>query len=226
MFINFYKLLFTVNEEFCQEVADFRLRKWPSLPLDSSRFVVFDTETTGFYPHKGDKIIALGGLVIENGKLTDEMFFEFINPNRKIPPHITELTGITDEMVASAPNFVEVYHKFMAFAGPSMLVAHCGAFDFSFINAQLRKNCGEKLCPLILDTFLLSNLLFPDQISHSLEDLAEIYGVPITGRHTALGDSIITGKIFLAMVEDLRDKGIRTTTDLLYSYKLLKFSSQ
>ncbi len=225
IFMNFYKLFFSVDEDFCQKVTAFRLRKWPSLSLDSSRFVVFDTETTGFYPHKGDKIISVGGLVINDGQLTDDTFLQFINPNREIPPHITELTGITDEMVAMAPDFVEVYHEFMAFAGPSMLVAHCGAFDFSFINAHLRKNCGEKLCPPILDTYLLSHLLFSDQMSRSLEDLAEVYGVPLTGRHTALGDSIITGSIFLAMVEDLKKKGIRTTTDLLYSYKYLKLST-
>ena len=114
----------------------------------------------------------------------------------------------------------------MDFVGSSMLVAHCAAFDFSFINAQLRKNCGEKFYPLVLDTYLLSHLLFPDHINHSLDDLAKTYGVPLTDRHTALGDSIITGNIFLAMLEDLKKKGIRTTTDLLYSFKYLKFSTQ
>lgn len=225
-FMNFYKFFLTGDEDFCQKVTDFRLRQWPSLSLDSSRFVVFDTETTGFYPHKGDEIISVGGVVIDNGQLTDETFIQLINPYRGIPPLVTKLTGITDEMVATAPDFVVVCNKFMDFVGPSMLVAHCGAFDFSFINAQLRKNCGEKLNPLVLDTYLLSHLLFPDHIIHSLDDLAEAYGVPITDRHTALGDSIITGNIFLAMVEDLKKKGIRTTTDLLYSFKYLKFSTQ
>ncbi|MDR3585436.1 MAG: exonuclease domain-containing protein [Desulfosporosinus sp.] len=227
IFMNFYKFVCTVDEEdFCQKVAAYRLRTWSSLPLDSSRFVVFDTETTGFYPQKGDEIISVGGVVIDNGQLTDETFLQFINPNREIPPLVTELTGITDEMVATAPDFLEVCNKFMDFVGSSMLVAHCGAFDFSFINPQLQKNCGEKLCPLVLDTFLLSNLLFPDRTTHSLEDLAETYGITISDRHTALGDSIITGNIFLAMVEDLKAKGIRTTTDLLYSFKYLKFSTQ
>ena len=165
-------------------------------------------------------------MVIENGLLTDETFLQFINPHRGIPPHITEMTGITDEMVATAPDFVEVYNKFMDFAGSSMLVAHCGAFDFSFINAKLQKNCGEKISPLVLDTYLLSHLLFADRINHSLEDLAEAYGVPLTDRHTALGDSIVTGNIFLAMVGDLKKKGIRTTTDLLYCFKNLKFRTQ
>jgi len=226
IFMNFYKFVCTVDEEdFCQKVAAFRQRTWPTLPLDGSRFVVFDTETTGFYPNKGDEIISVGGVVIDNGQLTDETFLEFINPNREIPPLVTELTGITDEMVAAAPDFLVVCNKFMDFVGSSMLVAHCGAFDFSFINAQLQKNCGEKLVPLVLDTYLLSQLLFPNHKTHSLEDLAEGYGVPLADRHTALGDSIITGQIFLAMVEDLKTRGIRTTTDLLYSYKYLKFSA-
>ena len=227
IFMNFYKFCCTVDEQdFCQKVTAFRSRKWPSLPLDGSRFVVFDTETTGFYPQKGDEIISVGGVFIDNGNLTDETFLQFINPNREIPPLVTELTGITDEMVATAPDFVVVCNEFMDFVGSSMLVAHCGAFDFSFINAQLQKNCGEKLCPLVLDTYLLSHLLFPDHKTHSLEDLAEAYGVPLTGRHTALGDSVITGKIFLAMVENLKNKGIRTTTDLFYSFKYLNFSTQ
>ncbi|MDR3601684.1 MAG: 3'-5' exonuclease [Desulfosporosinus sp.] len=227
LFMNFYKFCCTVDEEdFCQKVAAFRQRKWPSLPLDGSRFVVFDTETTGFYPHKGDEIISVGGVVIDKGRLTDETFLQFINPNREIPPFVTDLTGITDEMVATAPNFIAVCNEFMDFVGPSMLVAHCGAFDFRFINAQLQKNCGEKLCPLVLDTYLLSHLLFPNHKVHSLEDLADAYGVPLVDRHTALGDSIITGNIFLAMVKDLKKKDIKTTKDLLYSFKYLNFSTQ
>ena len=227
IFMNFYKFCCTVDEQdFCQKVTAFRSRKWPSLPLDGSRFVVFDTETTGFYPQKGDEIISVGGVVIDNGNLTDETFLQFINPNREIPPLVTELTGITDEMVATAPDFVVVCNEFMDFVGSSMLIAHCGAFDFSFINAQLQKNCGEKLCPLVLDTYLLSHLLFPDYKTHSLDDLAKAYGVSLTDRHTALGDSIITGNIFLAMVKDLKKKGITTTNDLLYSFKYLKFSTQ
>jgi len=226
VFMNFYKFCCMADENFCEKVTAFRLRKWPSLSLDSSRFVVFDTETTGFYPNKGDEIISVGGVVIDNGQLTDETFHQLINPNRKIPALVTELTGITDEMVATAPDFVVACIEFMDYVGSSMLVAHCGAFDFSFINAQLRRNCGEKLAPLFLDTYLLSQILFPGHRTHSLEDLAEVYGVPLTDRHTALGDSIITGSIFLAMLEDLKKIGIRTTTDLLYSFKYLKFSTQ
>lgn len=203
----------------CQKMKALHLSQWSDQPLDHSRFVVFDTETTGLFPHKGDEIISIGGVVINQGQLTNQTFFEYVNPNRQIPPFITELTGITDEMVNTASEFAIVGNAFFDFAGASMLVAHQGAFDLRFINAKMQKNCGETLRPLFLDTYILSQFLFPHRRTHSLDSLAKTYGVALTDRHTALGDSVITGHVFLAMIEDLLKRGIKTTADLVNSLK-------
>lgn len=214
-----YYLETHANVAFCQKITAYRQRKWPDQSLKNSRFVVFDTETTGLFPYKEDKIISVGGVVLNQGQVTEKTFLQLVNPYRTIPPLATELTGITNEMVANAPDFIRVGHDFLDFADSSMLIAHHGVFDFSFINVQLRKICGEKLRAPYLDTHLLSHFLFPNRQNHSLDCLANTYGVPLTNRHTALGDSLITSQIFLAMVEDLKNRGISTTEELLISLK-------
>ncbi|MHB1651157.1 MAG: 3'-5' exonuclease [Desulfitobacteriaceae bacterium] len=198
----------------CEKIVSLNYRSWPTLPLESGRFIVFDTETTGLACNKGDEIISLGAVVIENGSLTDSTFSQLINPCREIPALATEITGITDEMVAEAPDFFTVLEQFLEFSQGSMLIAHNGHFDLGFINSKLRKYCSNRLRPALIDTYILSHLVSPSRRSHSLDSLASFYGISLEERHTALGDSIITGKLFLTMVEDLMARGIKTTAQL------------
>lgn len=199
---------------FCQKAIKLNRRIWPDIPLKSGRFVVFDTETTGLQCHKGDEMIALGAIVIENGELTGERFSQLINPCREIPALATEITGITADMVAEAPDFFTVVEQFLEFSQPGFLVAHNGAFDLAFMSQKLRKSCGCKFRPALLDTYILSHLLAPMRRSHSLDALATSYNLALEGRHTALGDSLITGELFLRMVDDLLAKGIYSTGHL------------
>lgn len=194
-----------------------RLRQtvWPESLL-TGEFVVFDTETTGLNYKKGDEIISLGAVRIRRGEITDH-FHEYVNPMREIPAIATEITGITDNMVADSPDILEILDRFLTFKGTTPLVAHNAAFDLGFLNQKLRKYCGYKLPTPVLDTFILSHLLFPRAEHHSLDQLAQTYGISDKGRHTALGDAIITARVYTAMTQDLREHGI-TTTHELYRY--------
>lgn len=199
---------------FCQKAVQHNRRIWLDIPLKNGRFVVFDTETTGLHCQKGDEMIALGAIVIENGEFTGERFSQLINPCRGIPALATKITGITDDMVTEAPDFFTVLEAFLEFSQPGFLVAHNGAFDLAFINQKLRKSCGCKFRPALLDTYILSHLLSPMRRSHSLDALATSYQLTLEGRHTALGDALITGQLFLKMVDDLSAKGIFSTGHL------------
>lgn len=199
------------------------LRHRPSseFSLKTNRFVVFDTETTGFSFKKGDEIISIGAVAVENGEVTDTYFSELVNPHRNIPEVITKLTGISNEMVVDSPDILTALDQFLDFKGISPLVAHNASFDLNFINHKLRKYCGQRLNTTSIDTFVVSRFLRPLEECHSLDCLAHDYDVPLTGRHTALGDSLITAQIFTDMIKKLVAGGIKTTYQLA-SYLQLK----
>jgi len=198
----------------CSKVISQQSSSWPELVLKEDRFIVFDTETTGLNCHKGDEIISIGAVVIEEGRLTENIFTSLVNPKRNIPPIITELTGIDNDMVDGSPEIMEVLDKFLEFTGFSVLIAHHAQFDLGFINKKLCKYCGH-----MLNTYSLSHLLFPYAHDRSLDFLAHYYDIPLDGRHTALGDAIITAQLFLKMLNYLEKRGIKTTTQLLSNFR-------
>ena len=201
-----------------EKLSKLRQNVWPERLL-TGEFVVFDTETTGLNFKKGDEIISLGAVRISNGEITAH-FHEYVNPLREIPAVATGITGITNEMVADSPDVLEILDSFLDFKGTTPLIAHNAAFDLGFVNNKLRKYCGYKLPTPVLDTFVLSHLLFPLAEHHSLDHLAQTYRVPDAGRHTALGDAIITAKVYTAMTKELNDHGISTTHEL---YRYLQY---
>ena len=189
--------------------------QWPDYKLTEGRFVVFDSETTGLYSAMGDEIISLGGMVLDEGGFTGSCFFQMVNPYRNIPNLATKITGITGDMVLNAPDILIALDRFLRFSGRNILLGHCTDFDLGFINSKLLKYCGTKLSVPVLDTCWISQILYPNRRDHSLDSLAMTYGIPLTGRHTALGDCLITALLFFAMVQDLAEIGVFTTSQLL-----------
>jgi len=185
-------------------------------PLVSSRYVVFDTETTGFYPYQGDEIIAIGGVVVENGAILGEPFHEFVNPYRPIPPAVTGITGITDEMVADKQGVCSVIGDFLDFVGDATLVAHNAAFDLAFMNIKLKWYTKTEIYNPVIDTCKLSRALCPELGCHDLDSLLKHHQVEAQGRHTALGDSLMTAQIFLYYLQLLEEKNIETLKQLYY----------
>ncbi|CAN7766447.1 3'-5' exonuclease [Variovorax sp. LjRoot130] len=183
--------------------------------LDERRLVdlaytVFDTETTGLDPSQGDEIIQIGAARIVNGKLLrQESFEQLIDPGRSIPAAGIPIHGITPAMVAGQPGIAEILPIFHAFANDTVLVAHNAAFDMRFL--QLKEaSTGVRFDQPVLDTLLLSAVASPHQASHELEAIAERFGIAVLGRHTALGDAILTAEVFLRLIPLLADKGIHT----------------
>jgi DNA polymerase-3 subunit epsilon len=177
------------------------------------REVVFDTETTGLDPSRGDEIIQIGAVRILNGRvLQQETFDHFVNPRREMSKDSIKVTGITPEMLASHPTIDRVLPAFHQFCEETVLVAHNAAFDMRFLQLK-EESTGIRFTQPVLDTLLLSAVLHQDLSSHQLEAIAERLGINVIGRHTALGDALVTGEVFLKMIPLLAEKGVRTLKD-------------
>ena len=178
--------------------------------LSDLAYTVFDTETTGLSPSEGDEILQVGATRITAGKLRRQDCFEqLVDPRRGIPAAGIPIHGITPDMVAGQPVIAEVLPAFHAFAADTVLVAHNAAFDMRFL--QLKEELtGVRFTQPVLDTLLLSAVVHPQQESHRLEAIAERLGVQVLGRHTALGDAMVTAEVFLKLLPLLEAMGIRT----------------
>jgi len=178
--------------------------------LGDLTYTVFDTETTGLNPSEGDQIIQIGAARCVNGKLLkQESFEQLVNPERLIPAATIPIHGITQEMVRGKPTITEVLPAFYAFAQDTVLVAHNAAFDMRFLQLQER-NTGLKFDHPVLDTLLLSAVVHPNQESHRLEAIAERFNITVLGRHTALGDALVTAEVWLRLIPLLQAMGITT----------------
>ncbi|MGM9426630.1 exonuclease domain-containing protein [Hydrogenophaga sp. MI9] len=173
-------------------------------------YTVFDTETTGLNPAQGDEILQIGAARIVNHKLLrQECFEQLVNPQRLIPPASIPIHGIQPEMVMGKPTIDQVLPAFHAFAQDTVLVAHNAAFDMRFLQLK-EKVAGVAFDHPVLDTLLLSAVVHPNQDSHKLEAIAERFSVTVVGRHTALGDAMVTAEVFLKLIPLLAEKGIHT----------------
>lgn len=166
-------------------------------------FVCFDTETTGLRPDS-EEITEIAAVKVRNGEIIGE-FQTYVNPHKPIPPNITELTGISDETVADAPELSDALPTFLEFTGDLPLVAHNAGFDMAFI----RKGCkrlGIQREFTAIDTVEMSRILFPDMAKHRLNTLAKALKVGPFEHHRASEDAAVLGRIFIKLLEKLRDE--------------------
>lgn len=179
-------------------------------PLSDLIYTVFDTETTGLNPSGGDEIIQIGATRCVNGKvLRQECFEQLVKPNKRIPAATVQIHGISQDMVADKPPIDQVLPAFYAFAQDTVLVAHNAAFDMKFLQLQ-EERTGLVFSHPVLDTLLLSAVVHPNQESHRLEAIAERFNITVLGRHTALGDALVTAEVWLRLIPLLQAMGIKT----------------
>ncbi|SFC98086.1 3'-5' exonuclease [Tropicimonas isoalkanivorans] len=186
-------------------------------PLRELTCVVFDTETTGLLPSSGDEIVQIAALRLLGGKrIHGEAFESLVNPGRPIPAVATEVHHITNEMVAGAPDIGTVGRRFHAFAQGSVLVAHNAPFDLEFLRRR-EAEIGKSFDHPVLDTVLLSAVVFGQSEVHTLDALTERLGItiPPEARHTAMGDTIATAAALEKMIPMLEGRGYRTFGEVI-----------
>ncbi|MFS8650502.1 MAG: PolC-type DNA polymerase III [Caldibacillus sp.] len=175
-------------------------------------YVVFDVETTGLSAVY-DQVIEVGAVKIKNGQIIDR-FQSFANPHQKLSAFTIELTGITDEMVANAPDPEVVINQFREWTGDAILVAHNASFDIGFLNAYYRKLGYGNVENPVIDTLELARFLYPELKNHRLNTLAKKFNVELENHHRADEDSEATGYLFMKMLQDLQEKGIHFHDEL------------
>lgn len=178
--------------------------KGKSLIEIPNKYIAFDIETTGLDPMY-DEIIEIGAIKIEDGKEI-ETFSTLIKPEYEIDEFITELTGITNEMVMDAPKINEVLPKFMDFIKDSVILGHNVNFDINFIYDNLINEDMHPITNDFVDTLRLSRRLLPELKHHRLSDLANYYNIDTTGSHRSLTDVRITIDIFKNLEKLVKSK--------------------
>lgn len=192
--------------------------------LDSDRsasdypYVVFDLETTGLNL-KFDRVVSVGAFRIVEGRIRlSDVYFELINPGRKISHSSIRIHGVVPDMVLSARSASEVFDDFLSYLGTDILVAHHAPFDLHFINKTMVSRYGFPIQNLALDTAVLCrNLLFPThpypygfRVNHSkssLDSIAKHFDIQIHDRHTSLGDALATAMIFQRILAKIESTG-------------------
>lgn len=174
--------------------------------IADTRFVVLDTETTGFHAYSGDEVIDIAMIELQGLQATGRCYQTYINPQRSISPESTAIHHLTDKDVARAPVFKDVLPDVLNFIDNAVLVGHHINFDIRFINKTLQKLCHGQLQNPWVDTMLLF-LEHRGQIGHyTLEEVARFCRVEIINRHSAKGDAKATADIFEYLVTQLVSK--------------------
>lgn len=175
-------------------------------------FICFDIETTGLSAAR-DKITEIGAVKVENGIITDT-FSTFANPEMPIPQKITQLTGITDDMVKDAPSQSEAVGAFLEFAGDNVLVAHNAPFDTSFI-AKACEDMGREYNYTSIDTVAISRAILTDIKNCKLDTVAKFLRLGDFNHHRATDDAEMLARIFINLCQRLTDDyGITKTNDI------------
>lgn len=168
-------------------------------------YVVLDLETTGLSP-ESNEIIEIGAILYKNGVKSSE-FTTLIRPKSRISGFITNLTGISNEMVSTAPSIEEALPELMTFLGDKPVLAHNASFDLGFLNAAYHRCFGIPFPNDYLDTMRISRKLYPNE-RHRLQDLTARFGIRRDGAHRSMADCIMTQKAYECMRDHCRQQGI------------------
>jgi DNA polymerase III subunit epsilon len=180
-----------------------------AVPLDSLEYLVVDLETTGGSPDRSHRVMEVAALRVDGRGRVLEEYRSLVNPGRPIPPYVTRLTRITQDMVSGAPRFGEIAGRIGLLLQDRVFVAHNVSFDWGFLRTELERagavwpQDGRSLC-----TVRLARRLVPELRRRNLDALAYYFGVEIVDRHRAYGDAWATAHIFARLLRCLEDREI------------------
>jgi len=185
------------------------------VPFDELKVVVFDLETTGFYPYKGDEILSIGAVKVEGTNIMEEeTFYSLVYSESGPSKEIEDLTGITSDMLIDAEPLRDVLHDFYSFIRSDVLVAHHANHEKQFMNhatwLALRKNFQHR----IVDTTFLTRIAHQEKKLVSLDDCCKHYGIDIDQRHHALDDAMATAKLWVESIQDIKQMGYTNLGDV------------
>ncbi|MBC2600981.1 exonuclease domain-containing protein [Puniceicoccus vermicola] len=194
------------------QLAQFRRLQEVGFPVEVVRvrwcvdpdqvYTVVDVETTGGSPGR-HRLTEVAAVKVRRGQVVDR-FQTLLNPERSIPRYISELTGITDEMVRDAPTFTESVEDLAAFLGEGVFVAHNAKFDYGFLRAEFAR-CGREFKRPVLCTVVESRRVFPGLPSYGLKNLSRHFSIPLEQHHRALADAEAAAAILIKIQEKRRE---------------------
>jgi DNA polymerase III epsilon subunit family exonuclease len=180
-------------------------------------FVALDLETTGLDPRR-DAVVSAAAVRFAGGRPVDR-YTSLVDPGRPIPPASTAIHGITDAMVAGAPDVGRVLEDLGAFTAGEVVVGHAVDFDLAILDRERRARGVTPLPGSALDTRRLAAALNPGWTALDLEAVAARYGLGVPGRHTAEGDALGAGHLLLALLPEIERRGCRTVAEALWLQK-------
>ncbi|MFT8321885.1 MAG: exonuclease domain-containing protein [Bacillus sp. (in: firmicutes)] len=193
---------------------DLKVEVASRLPLKDLSTVIFDIETTGFFPDKGDQIISIGAVKVRGCDILDDQFYSLIRINEQIPEDIVNLTGIKDADLVDAPYLSEVLVGFFEFVKDDTLVAHHSSHEKNFMQSACWKQFKTPFKHRIVDTSFLFKTVEPKQSIVTLEDWCVHSEVPIYDRHHALGDAKLTAVLWTKYLAKAQEMGCKTLQDI------------
>lgn len=185
------------------------------IPLDELSVVVFDLETTGFYPYKGDSILSIGAVKVQGGQVcTNDTFYTLVYSEESLSDEIAGLTGISEKDLKEAPPLRDVLKAFYAFVQGDVLVAHHAHHEKQFMShatwLALRKSFQHR----IVDSAFLTKIAHQDQNLATLDQCCEYYGIAIERRHHALYDALAAAELWVEGICELREAGVTCLKDM------------
>ncbi|MGJ7911835.1 exonuclease domain-containing protein [Neobacillus sp. LXY-1] len=177
-------------------------------PLQELKAVVFDIETTGFYPEQGDQVLSIGAVKMSGSSiLSSDTFYSLIRTDQLLSPEISSLTNIREEHLQSAPEGKDVLIQFFKFVGNQILIAHHSKHEQAFMKKLTKELIKTRFEHRIIDTSFLIRLSNPSLFSLELEEVCRNCMIDIKDRHHALGDAIMTAKVWSYYLKEAEMKG-------------------
>ncbi|MDV2684593.1 3'-5' exonuclease [Alkalihalophilus lindianensis] len=192
-------------------------------PLHSVPFIVFDLETSGFFPDKGDEILSIGAIKMNGVEIFEEKkFYSTVQCKKEPSGDVLSLTGLTLEELASSNPLPEVLHDFYDFVGGGTLVAHHATHEKRFMSHMTWQLMRMPFAHRIIDTTFLTRVVASDEPLVTLDECCEYYNIPITTRHHALHDAEMTAKLWQECLMRAQEKGFSTLRDIYIYLATLK----